>query len=167
MVDRLSAEELGDVCAKLRDIADRLGGLDSASGDARAFRLVAQFLEQQRGDIASLEAENERLRRALGESADHFARIKEKALHWQRTFSRNDDAVSRWGEIGRWAHHRAECARAGLVKGITPTSIRGASDQPIRVLAFDTPAGADVGSPGAGCSSSSASRPLSKKGEKA
>lgn len=56
---------------------------------------------------------------------------------------------------------------SGLVKGITPTSIRGASNQPIRVLAFDTPAGADVGSPGAGCSSSSASRPLSKKGEKA
>jgi hypothetical protein len=33
---------------------------------------------------------------------------------------------------------------AGLVKGITPMSIRQLSGQPIRVLAFDMPDGVDV-----------------------
>ncbi len=45
---------------------------------------------------------------------------------------------------------------AGLVCGITPTSIRGASNQPIRVLAFDMPVGADVALQKVACSSLSA-----------
>ena len=49
---------------------------------------------------------------------------------------------------------------AGLVKGITPTSIRGASNQPIRVLAFDTPDGSDAASPKAGCSSLNDNAPV-------
>lgn len=40
----------------------------------------------------------------------------------------------------------------GLVKGITPTSIRGASNQPIRVLAFDMPDGSAAASHRADCS---------------
>jgi len=36
---------------------------------------------------------------------------------------------------------------AGLVKGITPSSIRQLSGQPIRVLAFDVLAGGDAASP--------------------
>jgi len=42
---------------------------------------------------------------------------------------------------------------AGLVCGITPTSIRQLSGQPIQVLAFAMPVGGDVGSPRAVCSS--------------
>lgn len=44
----------------------------------------------------------------------------------------------------------------GLVCGITPSSIRKASNQPIRVLAFDMPGGGAAQKPqSAGCSSSS------------
>lgn len=42
----------------------------------------------------------------------------------------------------------------GLVKGITPTSIRQMSGQPIRALAFDTPAGSDAAPHDAASSSS-------------
>ena len=52
---------------------------------------------------------------------------------------------------------------SGLVSGITPTSIRQLSGQPIRVLAFGMPAGGDAASPPEGCSSSSASpQPLTE-----
>ena len=45
---------------------------------------------------------------------------------------------------------------SGLVCGITPSSIRQLSGQPIRVLAFDTPAGPAAAPLGKGFSSSSA-----------
>ena len=41
---------------------------------------------------------------------------------------------------------------SGLVKGITPSSTRKQSGQPILVLALDTPVGADAAPPRAGCS---------------
>ena len=43
---------------------------------------------------------------------------------------------------------------SGLVKGITPMSIRQMSGQPIRALAFDAPDGSDAEKPVADCSSS-------------
>lgn len=46
---------------------------------------------------------------------------------------------------------------AGLVCGITPSSIRHLSGQPIRVLAFGAPDGGDVASLSAACSSSNGS----------
>ena len=46
----------------------------------------------------------------------------------------------------------------GLVKGITPTSIRQMSGQPIRALAFDTPDGSDAAKPRAACSSTNANQ---------
>lgn len=46
---------------------------------------------------------------------------------------------------------------SGLVKGITPMSIRQMSGQPIQALAFDTPDGGDAGEPEAGSSCLNAS----------
>ena len=53
----------------------------------------------------------------------------------------------------------------GLVKGITPTSIRQMSGQPIRALAFDTPDGSDAEKPSAACSSLSETADQISKGE--
>lgn len=46
----------------------------------------------------------------------------------------------------------ASLITSGLVCGITPSSIRKLSGQPIRVLAFDGPDGSDAGSPTGACS---------------
>lgn len=47
----------------------------------------------------------------------------------------------------------------GLVRGITPTSTRRRSDQPILEFAFGTPVGSNAVAPGVGSSSSNAGRP--------
>lgn len=56
----------------------------------------------------------EAMEKALIDAAEHFQRIGDKALHWQKVTARNEFAEARWSGIKAWAWHRARECRAAL-----------------------------------------------------
>lgn len=53
---RNDVNDIAEVCAKLRAIAEHLEALDSESGEAKTFRMCAAYLKQQQADIEALRA---------------------------------------------------------------------------------------------------------------
>ena len=51
---RNDVNDIAEVCAKLRAIAEHLEALDSESGEAKTFRMCAAYLKQQEDDIFRL-----------------------------------------------------------------------------------------------------------------
>ncbi len=99
------------------DLDDAQNDLAEAKGALEASDLENDRLRAKIAQDASIVASASNciaLRGALTECAEHFEQIAEKARHWGKVFARNDDAVSRWMQISRWADTRASVARAAL-----------------------------------------------------